>query len=566
MGIKQSLLIIFFFAASSASLLAQSVIEHEIVQGNTIYGLAKEYGSTVEAIYEANPNIGIRTLVIGETVIIPIPKKEIVDSSRYTFHQVRSFESVYSIANKYHLKDSTIFWHNPVLKGSAILQKDQIIRIPKNPDGWKEKSGEFESLKPNEHPRYEVYLVKKSDKAELLWEDWGLLSIDEFYSLNPDARENWYTGMALVKPINKAAAQYQYSITDLNAVDTTTSKSDTITVACILPFFLDQYINEGPGKKRSELAFSYRQGIELALREVSKDSSLHLSMAYFDSMNQMDTVRHIIDQLHALEPDLILGPMYSSRLMQLSGTPFEHVAVNLISKQDVVRITNMWNDVVSEEAFTFSIKDDFVKRMAIARVDTQSLQKRRLLVAGINFGKSAAVTRALIKDLNDQDYLVVEGDNSWIHNEQLATLDSSVVYDLVITENDPAYILDVLRNLRSTTVKYHWYTHEYQALDNGLVSSVFARENVTMYTSNYTDYQRIEVVEFIAKFREEFGRNPDQMAMEAYDNAMFHFLRLTNSTMHWRGVRKGFRFTTESKENTFVEVRKFNHLQWQLVP
>ena len=65
-------------------LSAQSTVAHEIVKGNTIYSLAREYGSTVEAINEANPNIGVRSLVIGETLMIPIPKdtlvNEVVDS------------------------------------------------------------------------------------------------------------------------------------------------------------------------------------------------------------------------------------------------------------------------------------------------------------------------------------------------------------------------------------------------------------------------------------------------------------------------------------------------------
>jgi hypothetical protein len=566
MGIKRPLVVILFFLASLARVFGQSSVEHEIVSGNTIYGLAKEYGSTVEAIYEANPNIGVRNLVIGETLIIPISEKEKIDSSRYTFHQVRSFESVYSIANKYELKDSTIFWHNPVLGGSAILQKDQILRIPKDPDGWKKKSGEFESLIPNEKPRYEVYIVKKKDTPEQLQEAWGIRTIDEFYSLNPDARNTWYKGMALVKPVNKAAAQYKYNIKDVLEEDTAAVKGDSLTIACVLPFFLDQYINEGPGKRRSELAFSYRQGIDLAVSEFSGDSSLSISVKYYDSMNHIDTVRGIMDELQHAQPDIILGPMYSSRLMQLSGSELEHLAVNLISKQAAVRNTNIWNNVVPEDYFWRSIKDGFMARQAFNAIDSSTSYDRKLLIAGINFGASASASRMLTKDLKSEDYLIVEGDNSWIHNEQLAVLDTSLSYDLVITENDPAYILDVLRNLRSSNIDFNWYTHEYQAVDNGLVSNVFAREEVVMYAANFTDFNRQEVTDFIGSFRNTYGRHPDRMAMEAYDNTKYHLLRLTEGVKQWRGVRKGFDFKQGAKENSYTEARKFKNLRWELLP
>lgn len=566
MGIKSPLVVIIFFLASLATAFGQSSLEHEIVSGNTIYGLAKQYGSTVEAIYEANPNIGVRNLVIGEILVIPIPEKEKIDSSLYIFHKVRSFESVYSVANKYELKDSTVFWHNPVLKGSAILQKNQILKIPKDPDGYKKKSGEFDSLLPNEKPKYEVYLVKKKDTPEELREAWGILSIDEFYSLNPDARNNWYVGMALVKPINKAAAQYGFNIKDVLEEDTTTVLKDSLHVACIFPFFLDQYINEGPGKRRSELAFSYRQGVDLAISEFTKDSSLTIATKYYDSMNHTDTVRGIMEELYRDQPDLILGPMYSSRLMQLNGTELEHLAVNLISKQAVVRNTNMWNNVVPEDYFWLAMKDAFIKRLAINAIDSSTADHRTLLIAGINYGNSASASRMLTKDLDIDDYLIVEGDNSWIHNEELAALDTSISYDLVITENDPAYILDVLRNLRSSNIDFHWYTHEYQAIDNGLVSNVFAREEVVMYASNFTDFDGQEVIDFIASFRDTYGRHPDKMAMEAYDNTKFHLLRLTQGVDKWRGVRKGFYYGQEAKENSYTEARRFKSLRWELLP
>ena len=79
MGIKRKLFVTVLLAIAAMPLSAQSTVAHEIVKGNTIYSLAKEYGSTVEAINEANPNIGVRSLVIGETLMIPIPKDTLVN-------------------------------------------------------------------------------------------------------------------------------------------------------------------------------------------------------------------------------------------------------------------------------------------------------------------------------------------------------------------------------------------------------------------------------------------------------------------------------------------------------
>ena len=507
MGIKRKLFVTVFLAIAAMPLSAQSTVAHEIVKGNTIYSLAREYGSTVEAINEANPNIGVRSLVIGETLMIPVPMDTLVNE----------------------VVDS---------------------QVPSQPN--------------TQAPEYEVYLVKRKDTPESLTASWGLPDVEAFYTLNPDARIQWSKGMALVKPANAAAIAFKTPTNSKETNDTIASLGNEIRVACILPFFLDQYVNEGPGRKRSELSFSYRQGVELAIEEFTKDSSLVIDVQFFDSMNQRDTVQGIVQELITNQPDLVLGPMYSSRLMQLKGTPLEELAVNLISKQESVRNTGLWNDVVSEDVFWSAIKNFHDMPQQDTTKDTTVVLPRKLLVVGINSGKSAKASRYLTNELEAEEYLLIEGDNSWIHNEQLAALDSTIGYDLVITENDPAYILDVLRNLRSVNLDYHWYTHEYQALDNGLVSSVFARETVHMFTANFIDYDREASTEFIREFRNRFERHPDRMAIEGYDNAKFHLLRLTEGTTVWRGVRKGFSFENASRENSFVEMRSFKNLRWEL--
>ena len=508
MGIKRKLFVTVLLAIAAMPLSAQSTVAHEIVQGNTIYSLAKEYGSTVEAINEANPNIGVRSLVIGETLMIPIPK-------------------------------------------DTLVNENVAPQVQDQPD--------------TQAPEYEVYLVKRKDTPESLTASWGLSNVEAFYTLNPDARTQWSKGMALVKPANAAAIAFETPSNSKETNDTTASLGNEIRVACILPFFLDQYVNEGPGRKRSELSFSYRQGVELAIDEFTRDSSLSIDVQFFDSMNQRDTVQGIVNELIKNQPNLVLGPMYSSRLMQLKGTLLEEFAVNLISKQESVRNSGLWNDVVSEDVFWSAIKQyhELSQQQDTAR-DSTIVPARKLLVVGINSGKSARASRYLTNELEAEDYLIIEGDNSWIHNEQLVTLDSIISYDLVITENDPAYILDVLRNLRSVNVDYHWYTHEYQALDNRLVSSVFSRETVHMFTANFTDYDNEESTEFIRAFRNRFERHPDRMAIEGYDNAKFHLLRLTQGTTSWRGIRKGFSFEDASRENSFVELRSFKNLRWEL--
>lgn len=563
MGIRRFIYTAFFLALSLGS-FAQTTIQVEVVKGNTVYNLAKKYHTSVDAIYEANPKLTVRNLLLGETIVIPIPATEVIDSSKYTFHTVLPLQSVYGISRQYGITDSVLMWHNPELTRPSDLQRDQVLKIPRKDQA---PSSIVDTIKPVA-PEYEVYHVRRHDSPEKLVQLWGLPSLEAFYSLNPDAKVNWHRGLTLVKPKNESALDLLRPHVDSVEVptDTTLQTSDSLNVACILPFLVEQYINEGPGKKRSELAFSYRQGIELAINEFLADSTKSCKISFYDSKNNRTAVSSILDTLELEEVDLLLGPLYSSKLMQVVGSTLESKAVNMISKQEMLRDTEVWNDIVSQDVLWTAIRDEFERDRTLDSLSLDSTVQRRLIIAGLHTGKSAKASRYLQEILMPEEYILIEGDDSWEHNEELLLLDTTVVYDLVITENDPAYILDVLRNLRASGCEYHWFTHEFQALDNGLVSSVFAREQVTLFTSNFVDYSLESTGQFVLDFRDTFGRHPDKYAMEAYDNAKFHLLRLSQGTLRWKGTKKGFDFSQDGmKRNQYFEKRQYKNLGWELI-
>ena len=499
MGITRYFIAIFFMFQSFFA-FGQTEVLHTIVKGNTIYGLAITYGSSVDSIYEANPMLGVHRLAIGDTVVIPIPQKEIVDSSRYNFHKVRSFESVYSISNRYGLKDSTIYWHNTTLNNKPTVKRNEILRIPRDPYSWL--------------------------KSEM--------SSDSLTSINQNSKD------------------------DTKARDT----SETLDIIGILPFFTSDYINEGQRSKRSKIAFSYRQGIEMAISEF-RDSNLLVDLKFYDSYNSLDSLDNIKFHLDSVSTDLILGPMYTPRVLQFKGDVQEENVVSLMSKQPIINSLDVWNSIVAEEYFWHAMRDKLVVKHYENRSDTSYEISRKLLVVGLQSGSSAAISRMLVENIIPADYLLVSNDKSWIQNEELGTLNAQNTYDIIITENDPAFILDVLRNLRSGSALYRWYTHEYQVFENGLVSNVFERENVYMFTSSYLDYDDIRVKHFVKKFREHYGRQPDNYAIEGYDNAKFHVQRVMSDMIYHRGIKKGFDYSdVTSRQNKFVELRKFEGLRW----
>ena len=141
MGIKQLLFLCFF--AITSSLSAQSVTEHVVVKGNTLYSLSKQYGITVNALLEANPQIVGTTLSLEDVLIIPIPER----------------------------KDAVL-----------VNTADSVAIIPDT---------------AHSEAAFDMYKVRRGDTPEDLAQEWGFPNMASFYRLNPDARTNWKRGLQL---------------------------------------------------------------------------------------------------------------------------------------------------------------------------------------------------------------------------------------------------------------------------------------------------------------------------------------------------------------------------------
>ena len=102
MGIKRKLFVTVLLAIAAMPLSAQSTVAHEIVK-TAPYLQPRQRVGTVEAINEANPNIGVRSLVIGETLMIPVPMDTLMKSltHRYRASPIRKLQNeVYLVKKK----------------------------------------------------------------------------------------------------------------------------------------------------------------------------------------------------------------------------------------------------------------------------------------------------------------------------------------------------------------------------------------------------------------------------------------------------------------------------------
>ncbi|PKB15773.1 LysM peptidoglycan-binding domain-containing protein [Flavobacterium sp. 5] len=156
---------------STESLVSEQTTEvtHEVLAKETLYGITKQFKTTKELLYKANPKLETEGLKIGQTIIVPssLSQKEIVSLSNTKVeevaempapltHQVKAKESLYVIAKEYGITLKELQNANPNI-GKKGLSIGQVISIPSN---GKLKENEAvvdnESLKEKEVPVAEI--------------------------------------------------------------------------------------------------------------------------------------------------------------------------------------------------------------------------------------------------------------------------------------------------------------------------------------------------------------------------------------------------------------------------
>lgn len=190
----------------STGVFAQSNVKHKVVQGESIYSIAKKYQVKETAIYELNPSVKGKPLQLKTILIIPSKeKKQIANIEIPEKHKVTKGESFYSISKKYKMTIAQLEALNPSVSSSNLkigdelnLSKDKIVSDPKvNSTDEKEP---IVPVEPTEEVSFEneiLHIVAAKETKYGISKKYNI-SITELERLNPTIVDGLPIGTELV--------------------------------------------------------------------------------------------------------------------------------------------------------------------------------------------------------------------------------------------------------------------------------------------------------------------------------------------------------------------------------
>ncbi len=342
---------------------------HAVLQGQTLYSIARAYHVDEEDIIEENPDIRdglrydqvIRIPVSEDPDQIWVPTRVKLDEAapvpdgKYVEHEVQRQETLFGLSRQYGISMEKILFYNPDAREG--LKIGQVLQIPLLVDDIDARAYQWHTVSPGETK----YGISRA---------FGL-TVEELESLNPDTREGLRAGQQIripadrEKPVERVPAATEGYIflpevtrrREMPKVDEycfAPRTRDEYQVALLIPLFLEEFfpprdtiplpsdtlwnhvygkrspgetiIVETPEQLMRDLPLShpsfsfisYYHGVLLALDSIWEAGG-RIKLSVYDVSQDLPGARKLVETGVLRDTDLIIGPFHRQTLNYIAG-------------------------------------------------------------------------------------------------------------------------------------------------------------------------------------------------------------------------------------------------------
>ncbi|HLP65403.1 LysM peptidoglycan-binding domain-containing protein [Flavobacterium sp.] len=346
---------------------------HTVKAKESVYGISKQYGITIDELEKNNPILKETGLQPGQVLVIkkganavkpaPVVKPVASNSSGIITHQVQPKETKYGIATKYGITVEELERQNPDVVDNLPI--GFVLKINKNGKATTPSEPE----KPKEVKQVAAkplfnYSVKDGDTFYSLTKSLGLTQ-EELTKLNPELSDGLKEGMMLKVPVDLSnmSSPSKASTNLVNSI----SKKDKKHLVLLIPFNVSKIEMDTVKTLNSKfkddkflnMTLDFYSGVMMAI-DSAKVLGLNVDVSIFDSEETKTTTSALSTlQNKASNADAVIGPFFQANVEKVAQS-LESKKVPVISplsKEVATSYANLYNSMPSEYAQKKAIFD-----------------------------------------------------------------------------------------------------------------------------------------------------------------------------------------------------------------
>lgn len=525
----------------------QKFIMHTVEKGHTLYAISKRYMVTVEDIVKENPSatVGVK---VGDRLRIPFDKMSKSDAKNpapviqkdYLLHTVAKKETLYAISRRYEVEPSDILEANP--ESAVSLKEGSTLKIPVA----KVKFVPSANLIPADDGTYPSHTVNKGETLYSLAKQYNV-SVDELKNANGGLAQGLRDGMTvrIPKAVDPKVKQPASSQTDSNPFQTTTTVSNTTRstpstaakmspgqasfgnykVAMLLPFEMAR-MDSLEHLGHDLVALEFYQGAMVAIDSL-RSMGLDMDVYVYDTNKDAARVRQLVAKPELTDVDLYIGPLYKSELMAICDIPAvkaSHVVCPVPQAGGVLLNRPFLSKAHCDESTQLASLSRFMLRRYsqenMVMISPTKTNKEKL---GSTFSAAFFSARnggPLLKELYS-DAPTTEAIES-----KLVAGKINVVY---VASTELAYVSSMITKLLQLQNNYNIILvgNEAWSKFDQIDASYKNRLNLHLPMSHFVDYDNPVVRDFLSKYRERYGTDPNKYGFLGFDVTMYYLFGMS---------------------------------------
>ncbi len=502
--------------------------EHEVQKGETLYGIAKKYNTTIEELVQINPNVsnGIKP---GQKLQIPVrevasadykndkPKtntqNQTVTPTNQTNtnqtqvqkgkHLVQKGETIYGICKLYGISQESLYSLNPDLKNSG-LQPGQELNI------------QIESVKSE--PQNQEKPVLKDNKENQ----------KPIITENIQEKEQKPIKDTVSKQLN-TLSQAQITTSKLtDCAQQAVSPLRSVKIALFIPLLNDEALideedeSTDPDFKMSPKPFlEFYEGFLVAVDSIRKQG-LGIELFQYEVKRDSMKIKQILADKNLQNVDLIIGPFYDNvfdivaKWANSKGipviNPISSSNHSLYSLNNVVQLNTTLNSQLEQVTKYLAAFDSLnvvvVHSNTADETKIVSLYKKQYVE---EFAKNFPGKTALIKEVNYS-----QGGIDAVEK----AMNKDLINVMLIPSSSQVFVINLMTKLFDETRNYKLilsYMPTWKKFEQNFELEHLFTLHTHSFQPFYIDYSKNNVKNFVLTYRDLYKIEPTKFSFLGYD-------------------------------------------------